>query len=191
MWPTLSAGWSDPHPCCGLWHVFKPLWLAFLFAVAKLSVKVEITSRTSQMPKLQFCRTMQFIQGQTGSKWRRVTCTQVSESTGLKVVTAAKTKPAYWALIRHQASDPGCCHHLAAKSYQTLLQPHKLWPARLLCPWDFPGKNTGVGCHFLLQGIFPTQGSNPCLLHWEVDSLPPSHQRAFSVILMILQTRYH
>ena len=34
-----------------------------------------------------------------------------------------------------------------------------------LCPWSFPGKNTGVGCHFLLQGIFPTQGSNSCLLH--------------------------
>ena len=34
----------------------------------------------------------------------------------------------------------------------------------LLCPWDSPGKNTGVGCHFLLQGIFPTQGSNPHLL---------------------------
>ena len=33
--------------------------------------------------------------------------------------------------------------------------------ARLLCPWDSPGKNTGVGCHSLLQGIFPTQGSNP------------------------------
>ena len=33
----------------------------------------------------------------------------------------------------------------------------------LLCPWDFPGKSTGVGCHFLLQGIFPTQGSNPGL----------------------------
>ena len=32
-------------------------------------------------------------------------------------------------------------------------------------PWDFPGKNTGVGCHFLLQGIFPTQGWNPGLLH--------------------------
>ena len=32
-----------------------------------------------------------------------------------------------------------------------------------LCPWNSPGKNTGVGCHFLLQGIFPTQGSNPCL----------------------------
>ena len=49
------------------------------------------------------------------------------------------------------------------------LRPHRLWPARLLCPWDFPSKNTGVGCHFLLQGIFPTQGSNPRLLplqHW-------------------------
>ena len=44
------------------------------------------------------------------------------------------------------------------------LQPHGLWPTRLLCPWDFLGKNNGVGCHFLLTGIFPTQGSNPCLL---------------------------
>ena len=34
-------------------------------------------------------------------------------------------------------------------------------PARLLCPWDSPGKNTGVGCHALLYGIFPTQGSKP------------------------------
>ena len=36
---------------------------------------------------------------------------------------------------------------------------------QLLCPWDFPGKNTGVGCHFLLHGIFSTQGSNSGLLH--------------------------
>ena len=35
----------------------------------------------------------------------------------------------------------------------------------------FPGKNTGVGCHALLQGIFPTWGSNPCFLHWQADSL--------------------
>ena len=39
-------------------------------------------------------------------------------------------------------------------------------------PQDSLGKNTGVGCHFLLQGIFPTQGSNLRLLHWEADSLP-------------------
>ena len=43
------------------------------------------------------------------------------------------------------------------------LQPHGLQPARLLCPWNSPGKNTGVGCHPLLQGIFLTQGSNPGL----------------------------
>ena len=47
--------------------------------------------------------------------------------------------------------------------------------ARLLCPWNFPGKNTGVGCHFLLQSIFLTQGSNLRLLLWQVDSLPLSH----------------
>ena len=38
-----------------------------------------------------------------------------------------------------------------------------LGPARFLHPWDFPGKNTEVGFHLLLQGIFPTQGSNPGL----------------------------
>ena len=35
----------------------------------------------------------------------------------------------------------------------------------IACPWDFPGKNTGVGCHFLLQGIFQNQGSNLGVLH--------------------------
>ena len=48
------------------------------------------------------------------------------------------------------------------------LQLLGLQPARFLCPYNFPGKNSGVGCHFLLQGIFPTQGLNPgvlCLLH--------------------------
>ena len=43
----------------------------------------------------------------------------------------------------------------------TSLQPHGLWPARLLCPWNSPGKNTGVGSHFLLQGAFLTWGLNP------------------------------
>ena len=46
------------------------------------------------------------------------------------------------------------------------------------CRWDFPGKNTGMGCHFLLQEIFPTQGLNGHLwqlLHWQEDALPLSH----------------
>ena len=51
---------------------------------------------------------------------------------------------------------------------------------QVLCPWGSPGKNTGVGCHALLQGIFLTQESNLCLLcflHWQVGSLPlaPPH----------------
>ena len=46
---------------------------------------------------------------------------------------------------------------------------------QLLCPWDPPGKNTGVGCHSLLQGIFLNQGLNPRLLFWQVDSLALSH----------------
>ena len=49
---------------------------------------------------------------------------------------------------------------------------------RFLCPCDFPGKNTGVGCHFLLQGIFLTQGLNLHFLPWQEDSLPLSHLRS-------------
>ena len=48
---------------------------------------------------------------------------------------------------------------------QLCATPWTIWPARLLCPWNSPGKNTGVGCHSLLQGIFLTQGLNWDLLH--------------------------
>ena len=67
---------------------------------------------------------------------------------------------------------------LVARLYPALLRPHGLEPARLFCPWDFPGKNTEVSCHFLLQGVFLTQGSNLCLLHWQADSLPLSHRES-------------
>ena len=53
-------------------------------------------------------------------------------------------------------------------------QLQRLWPIRLLCSWVSPGVNPGVGSHFLLQGIFLTQGLNPCLLQWLADSLPLS-----------------
>ena len=55
--------------------------------------------------------------------------------------------------------------YVRAKSQSDSLSPHGPQPARLLCPWDSPGKNTGVGCPALLQGIFLTQRSNLCLLH--------------------------
>ena len=62
-----------------------------------------------------------------------------------------------------------------------------LWPngwylARLLCPWDSLGKNTGVGSHSLLQGIFPTQGLNPGLLHCRQILYHLRHQRSPSVL---------
>ena len=56
------------------------------------------------------------------------------------------------------------------------LRPRGLWPTRLLCPWDSPGKNTGVGCHALLQGIFPAQGLNPGLPHCRQILYRLSHQ---------------
>ena len=57
------------------------------------------------------------------------------------------------------------------------LQPHGLQSARLLWPWNSLGKNTGVGCHFLLQGIFPTQEPNLGLLHYRQILHRLSHQR--------------
>ena len=57
------------------------------------------------------------------------------------------------------------CAVLSCSVVSDSLQPHGLYSARLLCPWDSPGKNTGVGCRALLQEIFLIQGSNPGLLH--------------------------
>ena len=55
------------------------------------------------------------------------------------------------------------------------LRTYGPWPTTFLCPWDSPGKNTGVGCYILLQGLFPSQGRNLlllCLLHLQASSLP-------------------
>ena len=70
-----------------------------------------------------------------------------------------------------------CCAEGWAQSLSCirLCDPMDCNPARLLHPWDFPGKSTGSDCQLLLQGIFLTQGSNPRLLrllHWQEDSLP-------------------
>ena len=86
-----------------------------------------------------------------------------------------------WARCRH-GGFPGirwveakCCCHLVSRLYLTLCN-FMTEPARLLCPWDFPGKNTGVVCHSLLQGIFPTQGLNPGLPHCRQILYQLSHQ---------------
>ena len=61
--------------------------------------------------------------------------------------------------------------------------PMLLQPARLHCPWDSPSKNTRVGCHALLQGILPTQGSNLHLLHCRLNHFtaePPTKPQSLS-----------
>ena len=70
---------------------------------------------------------------------------------------------------------------------------HRLQPARLLCSYNSPGKNTGVGNHALIQGIFLTQGLNRCLLHLlqrQVDSLPLSHRGSVILIIIIWLNLY-
>ena len=85
-----------------------------------------------------------------------------------------------------------CYYWLVVKSCPTLLWPHELSracqePAELFCPWNFPSKNTAVGCHFLLQGIFLTQGSNPCPFHWQADSLPLNHLGSTLTLITSMQ----
>ena len=73
---------------------------------------------------------------------------------------------------RLRKAEPSVC---ARSVVSDSLRPRGLQPASLFCPWGYPHKNTGVGCHFLLQGIFPTQRLNPCLLsllHLQTGSLP-------------------
>ena len=66
-----------------------------------------------------------------------------------------------------------CVSHSGKSDF---LQPHELLSARLLCPWDFLGKNTGVGCHFLLQGNLPdprieTKWIFYCYASWETPTV--------------------
>ena len=80
-----------------------------------------------------------------------------------------------------------CCCCLLTSVMSDSLQPYGLWPSRLLCPWNFPGQNTGVGCHVLLQGIFPTQGSNPGLLHcWQIRYHLATREAPYKVRLCLL-----
>ena len=96
-------------------------------------------------------------------------CTRVNEKR--KIYILCHPTAAYKCCTAYSSCACMLSHFSRVRLFATL------WTvtARLLCPWDSPGKNTGVGCHTLLQGIFPTQGSNLCLLHlvhWQAGFLP-------------------
>ena len=104
-----------------------------------------------------------------------------------------------WVQFIHTQHTFACM--LSRFSVSDSLQPYGLQPAWLLCPWDSPGKNTGVGCQALLQGIFPTQGLNLllfCRLHWQVSSLPlvslgkpPAHLQQFPILPQVSYIPYY
>ena len=75
-----------------------------------------------------------------------------------------------WSRIRLQ------CRRKWKWKWSRSVMSDSLRPHGLLCPWDFPGKNTGMGCYFLLQGIFPTQGLKPGLPHCRQTLYCLSHQ---------------
>ena len=81
-------------------------------------------------------------------------------------------------LVEELRSCMLCCAVLCHLVVSDSSRPHGLQPTRLLCPRDSPGKNTGEGSHVLLQGIFPTQGSNACLPHCRQIRYRLSRQKA-------------
>ena len=86
-----------------------------------------------------------------------------------------------WSYARISSSSPGVNvpgvrGTLVTQSCPDSLHPHGLSPARILCPWDSPGKNTGVSCHSLLQGIFLIQASNLGLLDYRQVLYHLKHQ---------------
>ena len=97
----------------------------------------------------------------TTSKWKKRRCT----STDASIKQLWKVYPMAY-----------CSCYFVAKLYVILLRPQGLQLTRILCLWDFPGKNTGVCFHFLLQGIFLTQRLKSRFLHWQADYLPLTHQ---------------
>ena len=94
-------------------------------------------------------------------------------------LTSPKPSAHTFQLMLNLAAQLSCSHHwdiniqsigtcvclLSHSVMSNFLRPRGLSPTRLLCLWDSPGKNTGVGCHVLLQEDFPTLGSNLGLLH--------------------------
>ena len=112
-----------------------------------------------------------------GSSWPRDR-TQVSGTAGGFFIVWATGKPSHLGNTYPNKNEL-LLHSHCVCAWLLSVMCDTLWPHRLayqaLCPWDSPGKKSGMGCHFFLQRIFLTQGSNPsllCFLQWQADSLP-------------------
>ena len=89
--------------------------------------------------------------------------------------------------VEHYAKYKSCCEVcvLSCSAVSDSLSPHGLQPISLLSPWDFPGKNTGVDYHFLLQGIFLTwdQTHVSCILGIIFTTVPPGRHNSCPLIV--------
>ena len=134
-------------------------------------------------------------------KWQSTPVFLPGESQGQKRSLAGHKSGVHWvARVRHNLADDVISFllnvfkntiqfyvyvHLFCTKYvcsvrhpvmSNCLQAHWLYPVRFLCLWNSPGENSGVGCHSILQGIVPTLGSNPSLLHCRQILYHLSHQ---------------
>ena len=109
-----------------------------------------------------------------------VTQRSISQAPPKKKKMCLKPKEAYQALCFYLSESESVSHSVVSNS----LRPHGLQPTRFLCPWNSAGKNTGVGCHSLHQGIFPSRGSNPGLLHCRQILYCLSHQGSCSILVV-------
>ena len=117
-------------------------------------------------------RTLYFVHLCSVAQFCSTLCDPVDCSPQCSCLENPRDGGAWWAAVYGVAQSQTRLKGLSSSSSSS----------RLLCPWDLPGKNTGLGCHFFLQGIFLAQGSNPCLLcllHWQKDSLPLSYLLLF------------
>ena len=105
------------------------------------------------------------------SLWSRGSYTCFTE------LSCSRNKKNIWAAVRVTLKS------VSRLAVPTLHDPMAMKPARLLFPWSSPGKNTGMDCHSLLQGIFLTQGSNPGLLHCRRILYHHSHQESPRITL--------
>ena len=101
---------------------------------------------------------------------------------------------ANWGKTAHHTTNVAFVVKVKVKSLshaRLFVIPWRVACTKLLHPWDFQGKSTGVGCHFLLQGIFPTQGSNPGLSHCRQMLYRLSHQGSLHLWYQPLTLQKH
>ena len=116
-----------------------------------MSPNVQLKRQQSKKPKFYKVR----VSVKTQSKWEMPRTISKPESRTLRVNWLEKASSWMWTVWRSES------HSVLSHFFTT---PWTVVP-RLLCPWDSPGKDTGVGCHALIQGVFLTQESNRGLLH--------------------------